>query len=151
MGNNEDFLQDLLPENYKYQIDIWFKAYNISIEKLTLFYDFQISLFQIVEETYLGSDIMILQKHQREHFTWCWNKIITDFSKEKIYFKNDDILFEYFWNFYYEAYYLNQINSVKIRILEYFKILFDFNHVKTRSEMDDLTELYKLMNETLKK
>lgn len=151
MGNNEERYENIIPDNYKYQIDIWFKAYNISIEKLTLFYDFQISLFQIVEETYLGNDIMVLQKHQREHFTWCWNKVITNFSKEKIFFKNHDLLFEYFWNFYYEAYYLNQLNNVKIRILEYFKILFDFNHIKTRSEIDVLTELYKLMNETLKK
>ncbi len=127
------------------------KVYNISIEKLILFYDFNISLFQILQQTYLGNDVMILDKHQKEHFTWCWKKTIQNFSKENIVFKNYDTLFQYYWEFYYEAFYQKHLSNESIKIKDYFKILFDFNHVKTPSEIDVLTELYKLMNETLKK
>lgn len=141
----------LLSENYKNQIDIWFKAYNISHEKLILFHDFLMSLYDLIEDTYLGSDVMIEEKHQKEHFTWCWNKTIENFKKEKISFSVEGYYYDYFWNFFYEAFYLSKIDEVKIKIPDYFKILFDFNHVKTRSEIDVLTEIYKIINEALKK
>ena len=38
-----------------------------------------------------------------------------------------------------------------IKIRDYFKKLFDFNYKKTRSELDMLTELYKLLDQNLKK
>jgi len=151
MGNKKKYTENLLPENYKYQIDIWCKAHNINHEKLILFNDFLISLFNLVDRTYLGEDVMILEKHQKEHFTWCWNRIIVNFSKENIHFGPNGKYYDYLWSFFYEAFYLSKLNNSEIKILDYFKILFDFNHIKTRSEIDVLTDIYKLMNENLKK
>lgn len=147
MGDNNFLLSD----NYKNQIDIWFKAYNISYEKLSLFYDFLMSLYELVDNTYLGNDVIVTEKNKKEHFTWCWKKIINNFEKERINFYIYGYHYEYFWNFFQEAFYYTKDNDEKVKIPEYFEVLFDFNHTKTRSEIDVLTELYKIFNESLKK
>lgn len=150
-NNKEGYLEFISSESYKHQIDIWYRAYNISREKTELFYDFINSIFFLIEETYLGEDVMDLELNQKSHFTWCWDKTIENFSKEKIFFKERGIHYEYFWNFFFEAYYINKQEGGIIRINEYFYKLFDFQHKKTRSELDMLTEIYKLLDQNLKK
>jgi hypothetical protein len=151
MENREGYLEFIVSENYKQQIDVWFKAYNISREKTELFYDFVVTLHDLIIETYLGPDVINLEADQKNHFTWCWDKVIDNFSKEKIYFKNRGNVYEYFWNFFLEAFYYSELDGNIMRIREYFYILFHFEHRKTRSELDMLTEIYKLLDQNLKK
>ena len=87
MEKKEGYLEFIVSENYKNQLDIWYKAYNISREKIELFHDFIISLYQIIDETYLGSDVIFTDIDQKNHYTWCWDKLISNFEKEKIFFK----------------------------------------------------------------
>lgn len=151
MENREGYLEFISSESYKHQLDIWYRAYNISREKTELFRDFIISLHNIVDETFLGEDVIFLKEDQKNHFTWCWNKVVNNFTKEKIFFKENGDHFEYFWNFFLEAYYYNKIEKNIIKIFEYFDTLFDFKHRKSRSELDMLTEIYKLLDQNLKK
>ena len=151
MENKEGIFESLSYDNYRHQLDIWYKAYNISHEKIELFHDFLLSLYEIVDETYLGPDVLELDLDQKNHFTWCWNKIIDSFTKEKIFFKKNGIHYEYIWNFFKEAFYYTKSLDNKVKILEYINILFDFKHKKTRAELDVLTEIYKLLTEGLKK
>lgn len=151
MENRESYLEFVSSDNYKHQIDIWYKAYNISREKIELFHDFLISLYNLVDNTYLGSDVVELEEDQKNHFTWCWDKTIDNFLKEKIYFKNRGAYYEYFWNFFLEAYYFQKLEDKTVRINEYFTKLFNFKYRKTRSELDMLTEIYKLFDQNLKK
>jgi hypothetical protein len=151
MENRESYLEFVSSENYKHQIDIWYKAYNISREKIELFHDFLISLYNLVEDTYLGSDVVELEEDQRNHFTWCWDKTLENFKKEKIFFKERGAYYEYFWNFFLEAYYFQKLEDKTVRINEYFTKLFNFKYRKTRSELDMLTEIYKLFDQNLKK
>lgn len=151
MENKEGYLEFITSENYKHQIDIWYKAYNISRERIELFYDFIVSLYSLVNETYLGYDIIESEEDQKNHFTWCWDKTIENFNKEKIYFKERGTHYQYFWNFFLEAYYFVQIDGEESRISEYFHKLFNFKYRKSRSELDMLTEIYKLIEQNLKK
>jgi len=139
------------PEKYKHQVDIWYRTYNISREKLNLFHDFLVSLYELIDETYMGNDIMIDENDQINHFNWCWNKLISNFSKEKIFFKPKGECYEYLWNFFLEAYYLTKLENKPVKIIEYFYKLFDFNYIKTTSELDMVTEFYKLLDQNLKK
>lgn len=151
MEKKEGYLDFVSSENYKHQLDIWYRAYNISRERTELFYDFVVSLFDLIDTSYLGPDVLQLEEDQRNHFTWCWDKTISNFNKEKIEFKERGTHYEYLWNFFLEAYYFVQLDGNEIRISEYFYKLFDFKHRKTRSELDILTELYKLFEQNLKK
>jgi hypothetical protein len=151
MENKESYLEFIESENYKQQIDIWYRAYNISREKGELFYDFLISLYDLLDETYLGPDVIKTNDDQIKHYTWCWDKTVESFSKEKIYFKERGNAYEYLWNFFLEAYYYPQNIENNIKIKEYFYVLFDFTYRKTRSELDMFTEIYKLLEQNLKK
>jgi hypothetical protein len=151
MEHKEGYLEFVSSESYKNQIDIWYRTYNISHEKIQLFYDFLVSLFNLIEETYLGSDILKYELDMKNHFTWCWEQTIASFDKEKIFFKEKGSCYEYFWNFFLEAYYIPQYLEETIRIKEYFYKLFDFNYKKSRSELDMLTEIYKKFEQNLKK
>jgi hypothetical protein len=151
MENKEGYLEFVTSESYKQQIDVWYRAYNISREKTELFYDFVSSLYELMEETYMGVDVMTSEIDQKNHFTWCWDKIIRNFELERIYFKERDSAYQYLWNFFIEAYYYNKMDNNPNRISDYFYILFDFDHRKSRSELDMLTEIYKLFDQNLKK
>lgn len=151
MENREGYIEFLTTESYKNQIDIWYKTYNITREKTELYYDFLVSILDLVEETYLGSDILVKQEDIKNHFIWCFDKVVGNFEKEKISFKPRGNHFEYLWLFFYEAFYITDSEGGTIRIREYFYKLFDFNYKKTRSELDLLTEIYKLLDQNLKK
>ena len=150
MKSRESYLEFVSSESYKHHLDVWYRAYNVSHEKTELFYDFLISLYDLIEDTFLGEDVLYSEVEQRNHFTWCWNKTIENFEKEKIYFKEKGNHYEYFWNFFLEAYYYPKLDGEVPKIKEYFYKVFDFTHRKTRSELDILTEIYRLINQNLK-
>ena len=150
MESKESYLGFISSESYKHQLDIWYRAYNISHEKTNLFYDFLISLYELIDSTYLGEDVVKTESEQHGHFIWCWDKTIENFNKEKIYFKETGTHMEYFWNFFLEAYYFTKIEGNSVKIKEYFYRVFDFKHRKTRSELDILSEIYRLLNQNLK-
>ncbi len=150
MKKDESYLEFIASENFRNQIEVWYKAYNIIREKTELFHDFAITLYDIIEETYLGSDVIITEQEQKNHFNWCWKKVIQSFEKESIKFKESGQHHDYLWNFFYEAFYINE-NNVNNRIKEYFTKLFQFNYRKTRSELDMLTEIYKILEANIKK
>lgn len=137
--------------NYKLQLEILFQAYNISHEKIKLFHDFLLSLYETIDATYMGNDVMKAEEDYKNHFNWCWNKTLEDFKKEKIIFNDRGLHYIYFWNFFYEAYYHLQEINVDIKIKEYLRVLFDIEIVKTKPEIDILTDWYKILNENLKK
>ena len=151
MENKESYLEFISSENYRQQIDIWYRAHNISREKLNLFHDFVASVHDMIDQTYLGPDVMDKEENQKNHFTWSWDKVIDGLSKEKIYLKNRGAHYEYFWNFYLEAYYYVHMDGNTIKIPEYFLRLFDFEHKKSKSELDVLTQIYKILDQNLKK
>ncbi len=151
MRKKDNIYELIVSESYKQQLEIWFRAYNISHEKLELFHDFLFTLYDYIDKTYLGEDVTYLDVDQKNHFSWSWNKTIKQFELENIFFNPNGLHFDYLWKFFHEAYYYNQMKGIKIKIKEYFDVLFDFNHKKTKAELDILVEIYKLMNEALKK
>ena len=93
-------------------VDIWFRINNIIPEKLELFSDFSHSLNIILNDTYLGENdqsnetkISLTQEDKKNHFDWCWNKLIDNFSKENIFFQNEGGHYEYFKAFFDDIFY----------------------------------------------
>jgi len=150
MEHKEDRLDDISLENFKHQFDIWCRTYNISREKIELFHDFLISLYELIDTTYLGPKY-IQGKDEKIHFTWCWDKTIENFNNEKIFFKERGNHYEYFWVFFLEAYYITQYKGGDLKISDYFFKLFNLQYIKTRSELDILSEVYKIFEQNFKK
>ena len=129
-------------------LNIWFKANDIVQEKSELFFHFIKSLYILVDKTYLGSDV-IKDEESKNHFLWCWNRVISNLEKENIKFDKEGTHFEYFWNFFLESFYSNDNTLVIDRVDKFFSTLFVINDPKTKSELDIYTELYKTLDNNL--
>lgn len=124
---------------------------NIIFKKCELFNDFVKSLLMCVFETYLGDDVT-QPEEQLNHFNWCWDKTLKNFEAEGIPFKNVD-LYDYFLEFTLEVFYSNKDKTKKgfeTGILNIWGELFNYNKIKTNSDVDALVEIYSLMDSSIK-
>jgi hypothetical protein len=139
-------------EKYREQLDIWYKGNNIIREKSELYYDFISSLINLIDETYLGSDIISTQEDMINHFMWCFQKVASNFEKERISFTPvSATAYDYLWYFIYKGYYTSNVEGRRQILLDYFKFLFDHNSIKTPSEMESYLDFYKIFDQNLKK
>ena len=147
MENFFNWMAKPLPKD---EIIIWFNIHNMTYEKIELYGDIFKSLNQIIVDTYLGDDISVTKiilsdEDKTSHFEWCWKKMINDFRRENISIKYDGEHKEYFKSFYMETFYNQKENSVKESIPKFLKDIFDVHYIYSKSDLDLLTELYKLI------
>ena len=124
---------------------------NIIFQKCELFNDFVKSLLLKVFETYMGDDVTQINE-QINHFNWCWNKTLEDFEGEGFLFRNNN-LYNYFLEFSFEVFYSNKDKTKKdfeLGILNIWNDLFNYNKIKTNSDVDALVEIYSLMDISIK-
>jgi hypothetical protein len=133
------------------EMTMLYKAYNIQYDKCCLFYDFISSLNFYIVDTFLGDDVINEDEDKKNHYNWCFNKVLTDFKEEGIHFTYNDDLNYYFYNFYFELFYndLEKENPLE-KLNKLPKYSFDYRKIKTRSDLDVLIELYKLFDKSLK-
>ena len=133
-------------------IDLTYKVHRIIPEKTELYYEFVLSLFDIVFDTYLGKDIINTEKKMVEHFKWCWEENLKNFRKEGININDTDELFDYFAQFVLESFYQERnkkMGSVQTKIKWFWSKCFDYDGTRTRSELDILVEVYQIFEKTL--
>ena len=128
---------------------LWVRHKNIDVDRTDLFYDFIDSVHTIVHETFLGDDVITNEDDKQKHFNWCWNKTINNFKEESIIFNVEGDHYEYFWNFFYESYYKDKDKRDVENINNYFLILTKLHILKTKSELDMLSDIYILLNSNL--
>lgn len=152
----EDFFNYLTQRLKPDEIDLWARTNNIIPEKIELFSDFCISLGKIIEDTYLGGDsglpetrIVTTVEDDERHFKWCWNKNIDNFSKEGIDFEKDGMHYDYFIDFFIQTFYSDKKNGLKMGSKEFFSKVFDLNGYITKSELDTILDIYKILEEQI--
>lgn len=133
-------------------ITVLYNANNITHEKCELYSDFIQSVILIVFDTYMGDDITDIAQ-RKNHFKWCWDKNIENFKKEGIGVASLK-LYNYFLEFMNEVYYstTNKSENTKINanILKLWSYIFDYDNNKSKSDMDTLIEVYKLLEVSIK-
>ena len=84
MENFFNYITKPIPQE---EVDIWFRVNHIIPEKMELFSDFSQSLYNIMNETYLGDSsdsnetrITLTNDDKQKHFLWCWNRIVDSFK-----------------------------------------------------------------------
>jgi len=136
-------------------VDVWFKINNIIPEKLELFSDFSYSLNMLIVETYLGENNIVETKIEltkediEKHFQWCFNKVIDNFSKEGIKIKKKGEHYDYFKTFFYDVFYNQKEEKVRKSIGEFFNELFDLKKPFTKSDLDMIGVIYKILDKNL--
>ena len=153
----ENFYSWMMKPVNREDVEIWFNINNMIYEKRQLFSDFTFSLYDTIKTTYLGDDItnpsetkIILSQQEKEnHFEWCWNKTLENFSKENIKFNLTGEHKDYYEKFYMDLFYNAESNKISGNILMFFEELFNEDKMFTKSDLDMLTEIYKLLNKNI--
>ena len=136
------------------EVIIWFNIHNMNYEKIELYGDISKSLTKIIMDTYLGENISetkitLSDEDNASHFEWCWKKMINDFKKENIIIKLNGDHKEYFQSFFMDTFYNQSKTSIKHSIDKFLNEIFDTEVTFSKSDLDLLTELYKLMEKNM--
>jgi hypothetical protein len=147
MENFFNWMTKPLPKD---EIIIWFNIHNMTYEKIDLYGDFFKSLNQIIMDTYLGDNtsetkISLSNEDNLSHFEWCWNKVIKNFKRENIIIKSDGDHKEYFQSFFIDTFYNQTESNLKKSISKFLNEIFEVGMTYSKSDLDLLTELYKLI------
>ena len=138
-------------KEYKEYIDIVYKSNSIILERCELYCDFLVSLAKLIDDTFLGFDTMSSVEDMFKHFTWCFNRVTEDYEKERIHFIEKGNHYKYLWFFFWGSYYNQDEENKIIKIVFYFRSLFDINYIKTEAELNAFIDLYKIFDQNLKK
>jgi len=146
----ENFFNWMTKPVPKEEIILWFNIHNMTYEKIELCGDFFKSLNQIIMDTYLGDStsetkISLSNEDNLSHFEWCWTKVIENFRKENIIIKSDGEHKDYFQSFFMDTFYNQTESSLKKSISKFLNEIFDVGITYSKSDLDLLTELYKLI------
>jgi hypothetical protein len=123
-------------------------------ERVELFSDIVESLTTLVVTTYLGDDtsetkIKFSEEDITNHFNWCWNKILENFQKENILIDSDGEHKDYMKVFMNDSFYNQKDENIRKSINLFVKDLFDLDKTFVKSDLDILTEVYKLFNRSV--
>jgi hypothetical protein len=146
----------MTPVNHD-DVEVWFNVNNMIYEKRQLFSDLTFSLCYLISSTYLGDDLdntsetklVLSQEDKLTHFDWCWKKTLDNFSKENINFNVKGEHREYYEKFFMDLFYNAENKTISENIVNFFQELFDEEKIFTKSDLDMLTEIYKLLNKNI--
>lgn len=138
-------------------VELLLRANNIIIEKVELFSDFCHTLNILIDDTYLGDDdnsetkIKLTEDDNRSHFNWCWEKTIKIFNEEGINFNHQGEHYDYFYSFFDEIFYSKNDNNLKKSTYVFYSDLFDLDKPFTKSDLDMLINIYKLLDNNIER
>ena len=151
MENFFNWMSKPIPQD---EVIIWFNVHNMNYERIELYGDIFKSLNYIIIDTYMGEEtsetkISLSQEDKESHFEWCWNKMLEDFKKENIIIKHGGEHKEYFRSFFFDTFYNQSEKNIKESISNFLVEVFDVEKPFSKSDLDILTELYKLMEKNI--
>lgn len=153
MENFFDWMSKPVP---KEDVFLWFSINNIIVEKSDLFFDFCISLFNLVNSTYLGEEsqsyetkITLNQDEKKKHFQWCWLKTLDNFKKENIIFSSEGEHYDYFLELFMEIYYKQSSHDIRNSLEKFIRELFDKEKPFSKSDLELFTEIYKVLDKNI--
>jgi hypothetical protein len=150
----ENFYNWMMVPVPKDEVDIWFSVHNMIPEKIELYGDIVESLTTLVLETYLGEEtnetkIRMSDDDITNHFDWCWKKTIENFEKENILIDSEGEHKDYVKTFFLDSFYYQKDLEIRSAVKVFVSDLFDIDKVFVKSDLDIITEIYKVFNRTV--
>lgn len=150
----ENFFEWMSKPISKEDVIVWFNVNNMYYDKINLFGDIFKSLNHIVEDTYMGDDvsetkIVITHEDDELHFEWCWKTLVENFEKEQIKINLTGEHKNYFKTFYIDTFYNSNEKALKKSMSIFLLEVFDLDKPFTKSDLDILTEIYKLLDNNI--
>jgi hypothetical protein len=150
----DNFLNWVMKAVPKDEVVVWFNMHNMSYEKIELFGDIFKSLYYIIIDTYLGDEgeetqITMSETDKFNHFQWCWNKLVEDFDRENISIKIDGDHKDYLQSFFQETFYSPKRKELKNSVLKFLDNVFDTDKPFAKSDLEILSEFYKILDKNI--
>ena len=150
MNSMENFFNWVSKPVQKEEVLVWFNINNMNYEKIELYGDFFKSLNVTITDTYFEEEnyetkVNLSEQNKKEHFDWCWNKVLKNFQKENINFNEDGEHKDYFRKFYFDTFYNSNQKKIKEAIPNFLDEVFDMNTPFSKSDLEIMTEIYKIM------
>jgi hypothetical protein len=150
----ENFYNWMMVPVPKDEVDIWFSVHNMIPEKIELYGDIVESLTTLVLETYLGEQtietkIRMSDDDITNHFDWCWKKTLEGFEKENILIDSEGEHKDYVKTFFLDSFYYQKDSEIRSAVKLFVTDLFDIDKVFVKSDLDIITEIYKVFNRTV--
>lgn len=150
----ENFYNWMMVPVPKDEVDIWFSVHNMIPEKIELYGDIVESLTTLVLETYLGEEtietkIRMSDDDITNHFDWCWKKTLEGFEKENILIDSEGEHKDYVKTFFLDSFYYQKDSEIRSAVKLFVTDLFDIDKVFVKSDLDIITEIYKVFNRTV--
>jgi len=148
--NESEFLRYVLRPLTDEELTLLYRANNICYERCNLYSDFLQSLMALVKNTYLGDDVVLSIKDKESHFNWCLNKIIENFKLETINFTKTTDLYELLYSYSFDFFYNEKDkDNLTDKMIKYWEHIFKYSAIKTKSELDTMVDIYKIMEKSL--
>jgi hypothetical protein len=152
MENFFDWMVKVIPQD---EVNIWFNIHNMHYEKIELYGDIFKTLYQIIVDTYLGYEttetkIALSTEDKIKHFEWCWNKLLFNFKEENISLNEIGEHKDYLKSFFLETFYSSYDKKIHENIPKFISSVFDTTKEFSKSDLDILTEIYKLLEKNIR-
>lgn len=152
MKKNKVTIEKVFKDNESYnefEIMKELKANNVVKERLEIYRDFVINLICYAHTTYFGREFLKKDDDIKGHFTWAFNKVISEFAQEGIMFRNTSDLHEYFYEYFTQQFYnFDTIPPVK-QYISFWDDIFATHPKKQRNIMKVLVDLYQIFDSAL--
>ena len=154
MNSMENFFNWMVKTIPKDEVVIWFNIHDMNYEKIELYGDIFKTLNYIITDTHMGNDnnetkITLSEEDNDSHFEWCWKKTVEYFKNENVIIKHGGEHKDYFKSFFMDTFYNQREASVKDSIPTFLVSVFDVDKPFAKSDLDILTELYKMMQKNI--
>jgi hypothetical protein len=155
MENFFNWIAKPLPND---EVVIWFNVHNMIYEKIELYGDIFKSLNCVITDTYMGDSngdspetkIVLSPDDKKSHFDWCWGKMVENFQKENIIITIDGEHKDYLKSFYMDTFYHQTQKNVKDSVPVFLNEIFNMSKPFSKSDLDMITEIYKMMEKNVK-
>lgn len=137
------------------EVEVWFQVHNMIPEKVALFGDIFLSLSTTIHNTWLGDDlgetkIPITKEDTENHFFWCWKQTLKNFELENIKIESEGEHKDYLKTFFEDSFYNQEEYNIREAIPKFIDELFNLEKPFAKSDLDILTEAYKVLNKNVK-
>ena len=151
MENFFNWISKPIPDE---DVSVWFNIHNMNYEKIDLCGDIFKTLNHLIIDTYFDEEnvetkINLTKEDKEHHFEWCWKQLIESFKKEKIYLKEVGSHKDYLKNLFNDTFYNQKEKNIANAIPKFLEEVFDMDTPFSKSDLDILTELYRLIEKNL--
>jgi hypothetical protein len=130
------------------------QKYIIVKDRVEIYKDFTLNLLYYIIDYYLDSETLSADQDIRNHFNWCYRKVCDEFKQENLDFSTNEVLKDYFYQFYYHQFYklkieVNNHDNSLVFYEKFWRNIFEIDKQKNKNVINTLIEVYNIFDTSI--